>query len=51
MLLAKHTGNRDLLARKQYLVAETLKTQEPDGYIGAYAEGRLDKAWDAHEIA
>ena len=51
VLLAKHTGNRDLLARKQYLVAETLKTQEPDGYIGAYAEGRLDKAWDAHEIA
>ena len=27
VLLAKHTGNKELLARKQYLVSETLKTQ------------------------
>lgn len=51
VLLAKHTGNPELIARKNYLVAETLKTQEADGYIGAYLEGRLDKTWDAHEIA
>ena len=51
MLLAKHTGNKELLARKQYLVSETLKTQEADGYIGTLSEGRLVNAWDAHEIA
>ena len=51
VLLAKHTGNGELIARKKYLVDETLKTQEANGYIGAYVEGRLDKPWDAHEIA
>ena len=51
VLLAKHTGNKELLARKQYLVSETLKTQEADGYIGTLSEGRLVNAWDAHEIA
>ena len=51
VLLAKHTGNPALLRQKEYLVAETLKCQEADGYLGAYRNGRLDKAWDAHEIA
>ena len=51
VLLAKHTGDKDLISRKEYIVAETLKCQEADGYIGAYAKDRLNKAWDAHEVA
>lgn len=51
VLLAKHTRNKELIKRKEYLVAETLKTQEADGYIGALKEGRLVNIWDAHEIA
>ena len=48
--LALYTGNETLLARKKRLVDEILKTQEPDGYIGAFKpEQHLWGGWDACE--
>lgn len=50
--LAHHTGNPELLERKQYLVRETLATQEADGYIGMMRpESRVFALWDIHEGA
>ena len=53
VLLAKHTGDPELLALKRRLVGELVSSQLADGYIGAMAENapRLWAAWDAHEIA
>lgn len=48
--LAAHTENEALLARKKHLVEETLKSQEPDGYIGMLPpEKRTWSLWDIHE--
>lgn len=48
---AAHTGDPRVLALKQHLVAETLKTQEPDGYIGIMAPAqRVQGLWDVHEM-
>jgi hypothetical protein len=45
------TRNERLLAFKQRLVAEVLKTQEPDGYIGyLQPEKRVWTLWDISEI-
>ena len=35
---AANTKNKKVLALKEYLVDETIKTQTPDGYIGIMAE-------------
>jgi hypothetical protein len=49
--LAAHTGNPQVLDLKRYLVQETIKTQEADGYIGMMAPGsRLWALWDIHEM-
>lgn len=49
--LAAYTGDPKVLERKNYLVAETLRTQEPDGYIGMLkAEVRVSALWDVHEM-
>ena len=38
VLLAGHTGDSEDRRRKDYLVQETLKTQSPSGYVGAFEE-------------
>jgi len=48
---AAHTGDSRVLALKQHLVEETLKAQEPDGYIGIIAPPqRVRGLWDIHEM-
>ena len=48
--LAAHTGNQDLQERKDYVIAETLATQDRDGYIGLMPpEHRMWSLWDIHE--
>ena len=49
--LAANTGNEQLLVLKRHVVAETIKTQEPDGYIGLLKpEARMTGLWDIHEM-
>jgi DUF1680 family protein len=49
--LAAHTGDEQVIALKKRLVAETLKTQEPDGYIGMMSPpARMWSMFDAHEL-
>lgn len=48
---AAYTGNEKVIALKKHLVAETLKTQEPDGYIGMMApSARMWSMFDVHEL-
>ncbi len=48
---AAYTKNEKVLALKRHLVEETIKTQEPDGYIGMMAPaGRISGMWDIHEM-
>jgi DUF1680 family protein len=48
---AANTGDARMLALKQHLVEETLKAQEPDGYIGIMAPPhRVRALWDIHEM-
>ena len=48
---AAHTGDQRVLDRKKHVVAETISTQEPDGYIGLFApEARMWSLWDVHEM-
>jgi DUF1680 family protein len=50
--LSFYTRNERVLALKQHLVSEVLKTQEKDGYIGYLAPGkRVWELWDFQEIA
>lgn len=49
--LAAHTRNEKLIALKDHVIKETLKTQERDGYIGIMAPGKhLWVLWDIHEM-
>jgi uncharacterized protein len=49
--LAAQSGDARVLELKQHLVAETLKTQESDGYIGIMAPPyRVWGLWDTHEL-
>ena len=48
---AAQSGDARVLELKRHLVAETLKTQEPDGYIGIMAAPhRVWGLWDTHEL-
>ena len=48
---AAQSGDARVLVLKQHLVAETLKTQESDGYIGIMAPPyRVWGLWDTHEL-
>lgn len=48
---AANTGDPRVLALRKNLVEETLKTQEPDGYIGLFApDHRVWGMWDTHEL-
>ena len=45
------SGDARVLELKRHLVTETLKTQEPDGYIGIMAPAnRVWGLWDTHEL-
>ncbi|MFH1266723.1 MAG: beta-L-arabinofuranosidase domain-containing protein, partial [Planctomycetota bacterium] len=49
---AAHTGDQRVLDRKKHVVAETIETQEPDGYIGLFTpEARMWELWDVHEMS
>lgn len=49
---AAYSRDPEVLRLKQYLVAELIKTQEGDGYIGGFIkEARMRKEWDIHEMA
>lgn len=49
--LAAHTGDQKAVARKNHVVADTIATQEPDGYIGIMAKSsRMWPLWDVHEM-
>jgi len=48
---AAYTGDADVLKLKNYLIEETVLTQETDGYIGMFTpEERMWSLWDIHEI-
>jgi hypothetical protein len=48
---ALYTGDERILTLKRHLVAETLKTQEKDGYIGyLLPEHRMWDLWDISEM-
>jgi uncharacterized protein len=48
---AAYTGDPKVMALKQHLVEEILKSQQPDGYIGIMAPPqRVWNLWDVHEI-
>jgi uncharacterized protein len=48
---AAYTKSEKVLALKKHLVEETIKTQEPDGYIGLMVkESRMWRLWDIHEM-
>lgn len=49
---AAYTGDPQVLALKKHLVAEILRAQEADGYIGTFApENRIKTIWDVHELS
>ena len=48
---AANTEDTRVLALKRHLITETLKVQEPDGYIGLMAPAhRVRGMWDIHEM-
>ncbi len=48
--LAAYSGDPRLAALKNHLIAETLQTQEADGYIGIIKpDSRVTGLWDVHE--
>lgn len=50
--LAAYSGDEKVIERKNYLVDETLKTQEPDGYLGMLLPAdRVWNLWDIHEMS
>jgi len=50
--LGVYSHDPELLKKKDYVVHETIKTQEPDGYIGLFSPAsRMWKLWDIHEMA
>ena len=49
--LAAHTRDKRLIAFKNRLVSETLKTQLDDGYVGTMQPAaRIRQYWDVHEM-
>ncbi|MHC4394676.1 MAG: beta-L-arabinofuranosidase domain-containing protein [Planctomycetota bacterium] len=48
---AAYTNDEKIIAVKNHLVDETIKTQLPDGYIGIFQpEDRIKAYWDVHEM-
>ena len=49
--MAVYTKNEKVILLKKHLIDETIKAQEPDGYIGNMTSGnRMWKLWDIHEM-
>jgi hypothetical protein len=49
--LAAYTGDERVLSLKRKVVEETIRTQEPDGYIGIFVpENRVWTLWDAADM-
>lgn len=49
--MAAYSPDEELMALKNHVIAETRKTQEPDGYIGLMIpEKRMGALWDIHEM-
>ena len=49
---AAYTDEEEVLALKKHVVAETIRTQEEDGYLGLCVPGnRMWSLWDIHEMA
>ena len=49
--LSAYSKNDQLIKRKNYIVEETIKTQDDDGYIGMFKpEKRMWELWDIHEM-
>ena len=49
--LAAYSDQPELLALKNHVIAETIKTQEEDGYIGIILpDNRMWRLWDIHEM-
>jgi len=49
--MAAYTKNEKVILLKKHLIDETIKAQEPDGYIGNMTSGnRMWKLWDIHEM-
>lgn len=49
--LAAYSGDPKVVAYKDRLIAETLKCQEPDGYLGTFPpDKRIAGLWDIHEM-
>jgi hypothetical protein len=49
--LAAYSGDERAIALKNHLVAETIKLQGPDGYVGMFAPpARMWRLWDIHEM-
>jgi DUF1680 family protein len=48
---AAYTNNGEVIALKNHLIDELIRTQEPDGYIGIMVkEARMWGLWDIHEM-
>ncbi len=48
---AAYTQDKKIVALKEHIVEETIKTQLPDGYIGIFAPAqRVKMPWDLHEM-
>lgn len=48
---AAYTNDKDVIAFKNRLIEETIKTQDPDGYIGTMnPQARFVQPWDIHEM-
>ena len=49
---AAYTGEADVASFKNHIVRETIRTQEPDGYIGTMQQAnRMQENYDVHEMA
>lgn len=50
--LAFYSQDKKVIDRKDFLIDEALKTQQPDGYLGMMApEARIWSLWDIHEMS
>jgi DUF1680 family protein len=49
--MAAYTGDKKVIALKDHLISEVIRSQERDGYIGNMSAGhRMWELWDIHEM-
>ena len=50
--ISTYIKNDNIMTQKKYLINETIRTQEPDGYIGIMQpDKRMWTLWDIHEMS